>query len=133
MLFWIFAIITVLGAIGIYAIDSLEHDFLWGTSLTVFIFSGIALIASICIMMVNYIGVDGYIAQCEARYESLMYQYENDIYDNDNDIGKRELMSDIQSWNEDLARLRVNQDNFWIGIYRPNIYDQFEFIELKGE
>ena len=39
-------------------------------------------------------------------------------------------MTDIQDWNEDLAKYREIQDDFWIGIYIPNVYDQFEFIEL---
>ena len=89
-----------------------------------------ALLISLCIFACRNIGVDGYISQMEKRYEMLTYQYENDIYDNDNDLGKRELMTDIQNWNENLAKYREIQDDFWIGIYIPNIYDQFDFIEL---
>ena len=75
--------------------------------------------------------VDAYVAENQMRYEMLVYQYENDIYDNDNDLGKRDLMEDIQEWNEDLAYYRKAQDDFWVGIFYPNVYDQFEFIELK--
>ena len=94
---------------------------------------GFAFIIMIIVMCCSYIGIDGYIAKNQVRYETLVYQYENDIYDNDNDLGKKDLMEDIQEWNEDLAWYKENQDDFWIGIFIPNVYDQFEFIELKGE
>ena len=38
----------------------------------------------------------------------------------------------IREWNEDLAYYQNAQDNFWFGIYYPNVFDQFEFIELKS-
>lgn len=93
-----------------------------------------SLIASIVMLVeivVRNTNVDAYVAENQMRYEMLVYQYENDIYDNDNDLGKRDLMKDIQEWNEDLAYYREAQDDFWVGIFYPNVYDQFEFIELK--
>ena len=91
----------------------------------------IVAIIMLIIIIVENTNVDAYVAENQMRYEMLVYQYENDIYDNDNDLGKRDLMEDIQEWNEDLAYYRKAQDDFWVGIFHPNVYDQFEFIELK--
>lgn len=125
MLFWIILIVAILGIIWAN-VDDLNV-----CAIVVCVCGVIAGIISIIMFADANIGVDGYIAANKARYESLTYQYENDIYDNDNDLGKRELMNDIQDWNEDLANYREIQDDFWVGIYIPDIYDQFEFIELE--
>ena len=124
MLFWTFVIIIIAGFV-LFTFD-------WeNLGITISVIGIFGIIASIVVLAINYIGIDGYIARMNTRYETLVYQYENDIYDNDNDLGKRELMVDIQNWNEDLSSRRERQRDFWIGIYIPNIYDQFEFIELK--
>ena len=124
MLFWTFVIIIIAGfVLFTYDLENL------GIAISVIGIFGI--IASVVVLAINYIGIDGYIARMNTRYETLVYQYENNIYDNDNDLGKRELMVDIQNWNEDLSSRRERQRDFWIGIYIPNIYDQFEYIELK--
>ena len=124
MLFWTFVIIIIAGFV-LFTYD-LENLGIAISAIGIF-----GIIASVVVLAINYIGIDGYIARMNTRYETLVYQYENDIYDNDNDLGKRELMVDIQNWNEDLSSRRESQRDFWIGIYIPNIYDQFEFIELK--
>lgn len=132
MLFWIFVAILIIGIICLIAYRNTSVDDwcdILGMALT--IIGIITLIVSIIIIANNYCGIDGYIAKHQARHESLTYQYENDIYDNDNDLGKKELMNEIREWNEDLARYREIQDDFWIGIYVPNIFDQFDFIEYK--
>lgn len=95
------------------------------------IFGAAAVAISLVIICVNYIGVRAYVAQDNERYDSIVYQYENEIYGEDSDYGKRELIVDIQEWNEDLAWYKTAQRDFWIGIYIPNVYDQFEFIELE--
>jgi hypothetical protein len=102
-----------------------------------FFSAGVAIILSIVVVimsiigLVNTVGLEGKIAERDARYDSLVYQLENNLYDNDNDLGKRELYVDIQDWNEDLAWHKANQDDFWIGVFIPNIYDDFDFIEMK--
>jgi amino acid transporter len=116
------------------------QDFFWkkmsldtetaGAALTVI--GAIALAISLLVIAVNYGSADITISENQQVYESLVYQYENQIYDNDNDIGLRDLMVDIQNWNSDLAVQQAKQKNIWIGIYVPNIYDQFEFIELAA-
>ena len=133
MLFWITIIVTILGII-LYEI-LFEHDFelLYIISGAISLLAAAALLIEIAVLAVNYISVDGHIQKLNIRHDMLVYQYENDIYDNDNDLGKRELIEDIQKWNEDLASIKENQDNVWIGIFIPDIYDQFEFIELGGK
>ena len=133
MLFVIFAAILAIGIVVYIVSYDRDCDALAVIGMLTFVVGCIAVVISIIVMLCSHTGVDGYIAASNARHDALVYQYENDIYDNDNDLGKRELIKDIQNWNEDLARYKENQDDFWIGIYIPNIYDQFEFIEFEKE
>ena len=134
MLFWItvgvFVILLVL-AIIFWNSDYCSAD-TYAFTATLDTVVGIVIAIMLIIICVNNAGLDGDIARLNTRYDMLVYQLENDIYENDNDLGKRELMADIQEWNEDLARNKENQDDFWIGIFIPDIYDQFEFIKLEG-
>ena len=133
MLFWLFVIVMLVGSLLLI----LEYHFLFNndcvinTGLTMSIIGWAAVLSSIVIISISHIGLDAKVERYNARYESLVYQYENDIYDNDNDLGKKELIDDIQEWNEDVSYYKELQYDFWLGIYCPNIYDQFEKVELK--
>lgn len=72
------------------------------------------------------------LAKLEMRYESLTYQYDNDLYDNDNDVGKKELMKEIQEWNEDLAGYKRGAHSPLVGWFIPDEFANFDYIELKG-
>lgn len=133
MLFWTFVAVLIVGIICevLYVNAVSVDDWVYNVGFSLIVISTIAITICLGVLSGSYFGIDGQIAENMARYESLTYQYENDLYDNDNDLGKKELMNEIRDWNEDLAWHRENQDDFWIGIFIPNIFDQFDFIEYK--
>lgn len=130
MIFWLVVLSIVVSLVLATYVEKRFGDYSW-LFLVIAIIGFIVAIIMLAVIIVENTNVDAYVAENQMRYEMLVYQYENDIYDNDNDLGKRDLMEDIQEWNEDLAYYREAQDDFWVGIFHPNIYDQFEFIELK--
>lgn len=128
MLFFIFVAIFVIGLLAAIFTDKWSDLHLaalctLGVGVSLLVISAIGFATS-------YIGTDASIAKWETQYESLTYQLENNLYDNDNDIGKKELMDEIREWNGNLAYHKAIQRNFWVGIYYPNIYDNLEFIPL---
>lgn len=134
MLYWIFLFILVLCIIGTI-IGSLGYenwnDVLLGFSVAGLIISAVTvIIMTICVIDANT-AIDAKIATKEQSYEALVYQMENEVYENDNDIGKYELYNQVREWNENLAKGKAKQYNFWYGIFYPNIYDNFDYIKLK--
>lgn len=103
------------------------------------IIKGVIIIIAIIIgIMLIFIGIsygtaDGTKATNKQIYASLTYQLENDIYNDNGDdvVGKKALYDQIQEWNEDLAYAKIYEKDFWWGVFWPNIYSDFEFIEYK--
>ena len=139
MLFWLFIIILVVGVACIiignemYNHTKYDTEWLFGVGLTITILFSLVVCISVIAMACSHVGVDAQVAENHERYKSLTYQLKNDLYNNDNDVGKKELYDQIREWNEDLAYHQNIQDDFWLGIFHPDIYDQFEFIDYGGE
>lgn len=128
MLFFIFIALFAISVLVIIHTDEMSGWHLLAT--IAFVLTLIALLISTIGLASVYINADASVAKWETQYESLTYQLENNLYDNDNDIGKKELMDEIREWNGNLAYCKEIQRNFWVGIYYPNVYDNFEFIPL---
>lgn len=129
----ILILLTVTVITAIVAVLTERSDFdiipiIFGTLSTIF---GIVLAVVIILAVVANISTDGFIESSKQRYNSLVYQLKNNLYDNDNDLGKKELYNQIQAWNEDLAKGKALQNDFWLGAFYPDVYDQFDFIELE--
>ena len=133
MVLWISIFVTVI-CLVIFIVSSNKYDGVWdaisGISL---VFSITAFVLSIGLGGVSIIaraGADAYLASMQEKRAALAYQLENDIYDNDNDLGKKELYSEITEYNCDVAEGKIKQNNIWIYNIYPNVYDELELIEF---
>ena len=131
MIFWITLIVfLVFLVLAIIFADSWDFEWLGMLSAIFAFVAGTAAAIMLVIIIANNVGVEAKIEANKQRYDSLVYQAENNMYDNDNDLGKKELVNQIQEWNEYLARGNALQDDFWVGIFYADIYDEFDFIPM---
>lgn len=133
MIFWLFLILTVL-SIVLLIINSefWRKEWFFYVCVTFLTISITAVLTMLCFIIGCNYNINGQIASNQKRYEALVYQMENNIYENDNDVGKSELYNQVRNWNEKLANGKAMQNDFWFGIFYPDIYDEFNFIEFKG-
>lgn len=133
MLFFICLILGIAAIVGAVVVDrNCGWDWEWvNITLTVI---GVCLLLTACVLGICWIATavssDAAYAANVELYESLMYQAENNVYDNDNDIGKAELIGKITAWNCDLAAGRIKQDKWLTGFLHYQWYNEFEFIPL---
>ena len=67
------------------------------------------------------------------RYESLVWELENVNYDNDNDLGKKELYTQIRDYNVSVAKGKVDIENIWITPFVNADYRDVPLIDLKTQ
>ena len=133
MVLWISIFVTVICFV-IFIVSSNKYDGAWAAiSAISLVFAITAFVLSIGLGGVSIIaraGADAYLASMQEKRSALVYQLENDIYDNDNDLGKKELYSEITEYNCDVAEGKIKQDNIWVYNLYCNIYDELELIEF---
>ncbi len=134
MLFWLVVAIFIISIIVFVINDKICggcYDPIANVFELLAIVSGVVVfIMTVAVCLGNF-GADAKVAKYKERYDSLVYQYENEIYCDDNVV--YDLLTDIREYNEDVAYHREIQDDTWLGIFHPDIYDQFELIELDEE
>ena len=77
---------------------------------------------------IHHATVSGDTMKLQQEYESLYYQASHHMYNNDNEIGKKELMNQIQNYNAGLASRKHYSKSPWFNWFYAIDYDQFEEI-----
>ena len=129
MLFWLFIILFVVGII-LYKV--FEFEFLGDFGYFISIISGLAVIISLFIIIGEYTTMDSYLEKTREQYKAITYKIESDTCRDEFGLLNKEVIDEIQEWNKDVRFYQNIQDNFWLGIYYPNVFDEFETIDYES-
>ena len=80
----------------------------------------------------QYIGVDAQVEKNKEIYNAIEYKVTSGSCRDELGLLSKEVIDEAQEWNKDVAYYQNIQDDFWVGIFYPNIYDQFEIIDYKN-
>ena len=148
MIFWISLILMFLGIAVIMIALAIEDkynrtksnkiiDFFYHSDAPVNIGCSIAVVGGLAAFIMLFFiailhcGTDAQIQKCRERYTALTFKLESDACHDEFGLLSKEIIDEIQCWNEDIAYGKQIQDDFWIGIFYPNIYDEFETIDYE--
>ena len=143
MLFWMSLILIVIGIICLcfsqkdtdpqknkFCDFIFEHESSFFVSgLITFVIGAISFVIIVIAICVNYIGINARVEQNKERYNALIYKVENNAYRDDFGLLNKEVIDEVQAWNEDVIYYQNMQKNFWVGICYPKVYDQFNTID----
>ena len=126
MLFWSFIILLVVGIIlnSVFKLEFLGE--------LVTILSGFAVIVSLFLIIGEYTTIDSYLEKSREQYKAITYKIESDACRDEFGLLNKEVIDEIQEWNKDVRFYQNIQDNFWLGIYYPNVFDEFETIDYES-
>lgn len=129
MLFWSFIILFIVGII-LYKV--FEFEFLGDFGYFISIISGLAVIISLFLIIGEYTTMDSYLEKTREQYKAITYKIESDACRDEFGLLNKEVIDEIQEWNKDVRFYQNIQDNFWLGIYYPNVFDEFETIDYES-
>ena len=139
MILWISIAITIISALVLIISLNKFSNFcvFWDTIASISIvlivlFFAVSAVLGVIAISAS-VGSESYLASMQEKRNALVYQLENDLYDNDNDLGKKELYSEIIEYNCDVAKGKIMQDNIWVYNLYSDVYDDLELIEFDEE
>lgn len=131
MIFWIFVILTVVGIVG--GTVACEYDF---DALSIFgwivgVISGIVAVIMLIVIVFTHCGADAQVELWKEQYKALTYKLESDACRDEFGLLNKEIIDEIQDWNQDVVYNKHIQKDFWMGIFYPNVFDEFETIDYE--
>lgn len=131
MIFWL-CVIFLLVSITVCIISNKNYwDGLEIASGVTTTFTGIAVIIMSIFLCIEYTTIDANIAKKEESYKAITYKVESGSCRDEFGLLSKEVIDEVQEWNKNIIYYQNMQDNFWVGIFYPDVYDRFEIIDYE--
>ena len=126
MIFWLTLIIFVIGILLLVR----KSDSIVG--LLCIIMAGTLLIMMVLFLVVKHTGVNAMVEQKKEVYNAIEYKVTSNSCRDEFGLLSKEVIDEVQEWNSGIKYGQSIQDDFWWGIFYPNVYDQFEVIDYES-
>ena len=128
MLFWVIIIFIVLSIIlAIYT----ENEALGTFAIICSIIGFIALVCSAFALAFNYFGYKAVLQTNIETYKALTYKAESGACRDQFGLLSKDVLDEIQNWNEEVTHYKTMEDNFWLGIFYPDVYGDLGTIDYE--
>lgn len=65
------------------------------------------------------------------KYKALTYKLESEACRDQFGLLNKEIIDEVQDWNTDITYYKSMEDNFWMGIYYPDVYGDLGTIDYE--
>lgn len=142
MWFWLFVIIMMVG-IGLIIVGNMDwyekNRFIWRNSDGIktagwitSIISGLVCIVMLFCIIDAHTNVEASLEKSREIYNALTYKMESTTCRDEFGFLSKEVIDEVQDWNKEVRYVQAAQDDFWVGIFYPNVYDEFETIDYES-
>lgn len=107
--------------------DTLEFSMLFTS-----VIGGLILLIAGGVLFTVHLTADATVAKNQIVHDTIVYQIENEVFNNDNDIGKTELIEEVVAWNSWVEQNRVYNDSIWFNWFIPDKFLQFDTIDYSS-
>lgn len=65
------------------------------------------------------------------KYKALTYKLESEACRDQFGLLNKEIIDEVQRWNVNVTYYKAMEDNFWVGIYYPDVYGDLGTIDYE--
>lgn len=131
MLLWGTIILMVVFAVLFYINENIREligNVIYGVG---FILIVTILIIELVVLGLLYINGNAERVKLKQRYNSLTYKVKAEQIRDEFGIVNKSFVDEVQEWNEEISYYKTMSHDFFVGVFIPDIYDDFETINLE--
>ena len=142
MIFWLSIIIFAVGVVVLIANGigrALNYKYEYSNTSEFILIFGVAvafigavwlLIAGL-LLAISQTTITAYRQVNTEKYKALTYKLESDACRDQFRLLNKEIIDEVQRWNVKVTYYKAMEDNFWVGIYYPDVYGDLGTIDYE--